>query len=180
MGSFGYMCPKCGTNVRAGELCVLRSVFHGEVIDQVVGHYDEYGGVEEDGSFDVEGSCDFQFNYDDSSYKIETHRVDNGKLVDRFWYWAYKTKKYYEESLAVISKMEAGEVVTEFPHFPNKNITDEEWERLPKPDWSLAKSGVSAYHKYCFDRLADEEKAMNIPSRSDPDQSWGGARKKYM
>ena len=180
MGSFGYMCPKCCKNVRAGELCVLRSVLHGEVIDQVVGHYDEYGSVEEENTFDVEKSNDFQFNYDDSSYKIEVSRVYNGKLIESFWYWDNKTRKYYEESMHVIDRLQAGEIVTDFPECPKYEDTIAEWRALPVPDWSLAKSGVSAYHKYCFDRLSDEEKNKNIPSRTDPDQSWGGARKKYM
>lgn len=180
MGSFGYMCPGCGKNVRAGELCVLRSVLHGEVIDQVVGHYDEYGSVEEENAFDVKKSGDYQFHHEDSSYKIETSRVHDGKLIDSFWYWAGKNERYHEESINVLNRMRAGEVVTDFPKPIKYEDAVAEWRELPKPDWSFARSGVSAYHKYCFDRLSDEEKAKNIPSRSDPDQSWGRPRKKYM
>ena len=75
MGSFGYMCPKCGKNVRAGELCVLRNVLHGEVIGQTIGHYDEYGGVDEDETFDVGTGGKLCFNYEDSSYKVEVSRI---------------------------------------------------------------------------------------------------------
>ena len=179
MGSFGYMCPQCGKNVRAGELCVLRNVLHGEVIGQTEGHYDEYGGVDEDETFDVGTGGELCFNYEDSSYKVETSRLYNGKLIDFFWYQASEWEEYHKKSIDAIEKLRSGEVV-ELPTLRSRDEAFVEWDALSKPDWSLAKSGVSAYHKYCFDRLSDEEKAKNIPSRADPDQSWGGPRKKYM
>lgn len=180
MGSFGYMCPKCGKNVRAGELCVLRNVLHGEVIEQTTGHYDEYGGVDEDETFDVGMSGNLCFNYEDSSYKVEVSRVHNGKLIEYFWYHAAKYDEYWSKFKEICKKLEAGEIVEEYPQSPDRNETLAEFMALPVPDWSIARSGVSAYHKYCFDRLSNEEKDKNIPSRTDPDQSWGGPRKKYM
>ncbi len=179
MGSFGYMCPKCGTNVRAGELCVLRNILHGEVIGQTVGHYDEYGSVDEDETFDVGTSGNLCFNYEDSSYKIETHRLYNGELIEYFDYYMDKMHEHLTKSIEVCRKIKAGEAV-ELPNMPTRDELLAEFQTFPVPDWSLARSGVSAYHKYCFDRLSDEEKAKNIPSRTDPDQSWGGPRKKYM
>ena len=180
MGSFGYICPKCGKNVRAGELCVLRNVLHGEVIGETIGHYDEYGGVHEDETFDVGTGGKLCFNYEDSSYKVEVSRIHNGKLIEFFWYHAEKWDKYFEQSLEVARKLKAGEAVEEIPRMSSNDEVLAEFKTLPVPDWSLAKSGVSAYHKYCFDRLSDEEKAKCIPSRTDPDQSWGRPRKKYM
>lgn len=180
MGSFGYMCPKCGKNVRAGELCVLRNVLHGKVIGQTIGHYDEYGSVHEDESFDVGAGGKLCFHYEDSSYKVETSRMHNGKLIDFFWYQMEKHDEYHAKMREIIAKLKAGEIVEEFPHDITREKAFVEWDALPKPDWSLARSGVSAYHKYCFDRLGDEEKDKNIPSRTDPDQSWGVPRKKYM
>ena len=50
MGSFGYICRGCGTqivgdSVKGGEKCVLIHVRHGEELGRVEGHYNEYGGV---------------------------------------------------------------------------------------------------------------------------------------
>lgn len=111
---------------------------------------------------------------------METSRVHQGKLIDFFWYQAGKWEEYHKRSIDALEKLRNGEVVEEFPSLQKHEELFVEWDSLPKPDWSMARSGVSAYHKYCFDRLSDEEKGKNIPSRTDPDQSWGGARKKYM
>lgn len=50
MGSFGYICKGCGSNIRGeavlgGEKCVLIHVRHGKELGRVEGHYNEFGGV---------------------------------------------------------------------------------------------------------------------------------------
>lgn len=180
MGCYGYICPKCGKNIRSGELCVLRNVRHGEVIDETVGHYDEYGGVEEDNSFDTGDAGTSFFNFDDSIWKYMTHRVYNGKLISWFDYWMGKWDENHHEILSWFKLFKEGKVVGDPPQMRKREDVEAEFLAFPKPDVTLARSGVSAYHKYCFDRLSDEEKEKNICSLDDPDQSWGAPRKKYM
>ena len=47
MGCFGYICPVCGKNIRAGESCLLIHKRDGRELGRTTGHYDGYGGVEE-------------------------------------------------------------------------------------------------------------------------------------
>ena len=51
MGCFSYICPVCKTNIRTGEKCVLIHKRDGKEIGRTRGHYDGYGGVEEDDNF---------------------------------------------------------------------------------------------------------------------------------
>lgn len=50
MGQYSYICRGCGQSIRRGELCVLRHVRSGEVLGEVTGYYDGYGGVVNDKS----------------------------------------------------------------------------------------------------------------------------------
>ena len=180
MGCYGYICPKCGKNIRGGELCVLRNVRHGEVIDETEGHYDEYGGVEENDLFDTRNACESMFNFGDSIYYYETCRMYNGQLISWFNYWMKKLNENNERLLVWFELLKEGKEAGDPPQLHQRDATEAEFLALPKPDITLAKSGVSAYHKYCFDRLSKEEKSKNICSVGDPDQSWGKARKRYM
>lgn len=47
---------------------------------------------------------------------------------------------------------------------------------LNSKDNPNGKSGIAAYHSVCKDKVIDEL----TPSDSDPNQSWGRARKKYL
>lgn len=181
MGCFGYICPKCGTNIRGGEVCVLRNVRHGEVIDETTGHYNEYGGVEESDTFDTRDAAISCFDFDDSIWRYETYRILNGKLISYNNYMTDKIHQQNEKMLEILEQLKEGKEVVDWStlHMSHYDIS-EEFSKLPIPDVALAKSGVSAYHKYCFDNMSDAEKAENICSRSDPDQSWGRARKKYI
>lgn len=48
MGCFSYICPVCKINIRTGEKCVLIHKRDGKEIGRTRGHYNGYGGVEED------------------------------------------------------------------------------------------------------------------------------------
>ena len=41
-------------------------------------------------------------------------------------------------------------------------------------------SGIVAYHSKCYHKAIKEKTFNLIPSESDPDQSWGKVRKKYI
>ena len=56
----------------------------------------------------------------------------------------------------------------------------EEWDKLKRYVPIEISSGVEAWHKYCYERATEEEKNKHIISESDPDQSWGNPRKKFM
>lgn len=51
MGCFSYICPLCNSNIRTGEKCLLIHKREGRELGRVVGHYNDYGGVEEDPDF---------------------------------------------------------------------------------------------------------------------------------
>lgn len=180
MGCYGYICPKCGKNIRGGELCVLRNVRHGVVIDEIVGHYNEYGGVEESETFDVRSAGASYFDFEDSMYRCLIHRTDNGEQVTWGGYLARRMEPYNKQLNKAIDDIKAGKQNVQIPQIPSEEDIKKDFLELPKLDMALVKSGVSAYHKYCFDRLSDEEKEKNICSVDDPEQSWGKPRKKYM
>ena len=53
MGCFSYICKGCGTSIRSvdgqSEKCVMIHVRHGKELGRIMGHYNGYGGVEEEG-----------------------------------------------------------------------------------------------------------------------------------
>jgi hypothetical protein len=87
---------------------------------------------------------------------------------------------YNKQVNKAIDDIKAGKQNVQIPQLPSREDIEKDFLALPKLDMALVKSGVSAYHKYCFDRLSDEEREKNICSLDDPDQSWGRPRKEYM
>ena len=89
MGCFGYICPICGENIRNGERCILIHKRNGIEIGRTEGHYNGYGGVEEDAIFRGETGpnshkeiCDSEFRLD-SSYRFGRMRVlPDGRFLD--------------------------------------------------------------------------------------------------
>lgn len=89
MGCFGYICPICKKSIRSGEKCVLIHKRNGIEIGRTEGHYDSYGGVEEDKVFRSEMGpnshreiCDSEFGLS-SSYRFGRMRVlPDGRLLD--------------------------------------------------------------------------------------------------
>ena len=89
MGCFGYICPICKKSIRSGEKCVLIHKRNGIEIGRTEGHYDSYGGVEEDKVFRGETGpnshreiCDSEFGLS-SSYRFGRMRIlPDGRLLD--------------------------------------------------------------------------------------------------
>lgn len=54
-----------------------------------------------------------------------------------------------------------------------------EWKSLQKDEKNPPRSGIEAWHKYCYDMASKELKDKHIISESDPNQSWGKPRAKY-
>ena len=53
----------------------------------------------------------------------------------------------------------------------------EEFNKKQYAQFIEAKSGVVAYHKYCFEHA---KKVDYTPSKPDPEQGCGSPRKKYL
>lgn len=89
MGCFSYVCPICKSSIRAGEMCILIHKRNGIEIGRTEGHYDSYGGVEEDKVFRGEISpnsheeiCKSEFQMD-SSFRFGRMRIlSDGRLLD--------------------------------------------------------------------------------------------------
>jgi hypothetical protein len=57
------------------------------------------------------------------------------------------------------------------------------WERLApysEVHTEAPRSGIEAWHAYCFDRAVPAAREAHVISEDDPDQSWGKPRKKYL
>lgn len=168
MGCFGYLCVKCGASIREGEKAVLKHIRHGEVMGETRGTYNSYGGVEED-----------------DEYRGD-HKRTNGHMV--IWESEYR----FEDSIGYEAKIYKGKPVTWMDYRGVKvsegveDLSDEiysEWASLPKYKRDgKPRSGVEAWHEYCYDRArgTEELKEEHRISEDDPDQSWGKPRKKFM
>lgn len=91
MGCFSYICPVCGKNIRGGEKCVLIHKREGVEVGRTEGHYDEYGGVIEDGTFrkgiglnSHEEICASEFGLTSSFHFGSIRVLPNGKLLDSY------------------------------------------------------------------------------------------------
>lgn len=165
MGCFGYICNKCDLSIRGGEKAVLKHIRHGEVLGETSGTYDYYGRVEEDSVFrnndqdninNHEEICKSEFDFLDSSGY-------DGKI--------YKGKPVQWMKFREIKVAEGTEDLSQKIYF--------EWDKLPSVKVVNPRSGTEAYHKYCYERTSEEERAKHTISKSDPNQSGGSPRKKY-
>lgn len=89
MGCFGYICPICRKSIRNGERCILIHKRNGVEIGRTEGHYDSYGGVEEDSIFRGESGpnsheeiCKSEFQMDSSFRFGRMRMLPDGRLLD--------------------------------------------------------------------------------------------------
>lgn len=92
MGCFSYICPLCKTNIRTGEKCVLIHKRDGKEIGCTRGHYNGYGGVEEDDNFrkangpnSHEEICFSEFQLNSSFCHGYKKIAPNGKVFNSSW-----------------------------------------------------------------------------------------------
>ena len=171
MGMFSYLCSKCGLSVRGGEQAVLRHIRHGQLVGEARGTYDGYGRVEEDALYrhefpkhpnDVDQLFRSEFELLDSLWFVSTARIYQGEPLT----WInYRTAAVANGVGDLSPQMYA------------------EWEGLPlysEVYTDFPRSGIEAWHAYCFDHTNDEAKNQHHISVHDPNQSWGKPRKKYL
>lgn len=188
MGSYGYICNICKTAVNAGELCYLRHVRHGEVLGETIGHYDEYGGVDEDEIFNGEdgmNSCDeigkSEMDLPDSVENMNKYdRMINGERMDFLDYKFGYINSFYDniESLVDEDKISPEELKELYSQKKNNDTLRSEFLSYPLVSFD-AKSGIVACHKKCYSEASPEQQNDLTPSRSDPNQSWGMAREEF-
>jgi hypothetical protein len=194
MGCIGYICKGCGTAIRGncydgGELCIMKHVRHGEVLGEVVGHYDEYGRViEEEGKenrfrgedeTDINSHseiCDSEFGMNDSR-RSQVEHIYKDKTYD---FSLYLLKRKVEIIMAESEKGEAEELAADKLVESHDFFIQckEEFKKLPVFK-RKAKSGIVAWHKKCYDEATEEQRNDLTPSEDDPDQSWGRIRKRF-
>ena len=110
MGCFGYICPICKKSIRSGEKCVLIHKRNGIEIGRTEGHYDSYGGVEEDKVFRSETGpnshreiCDSEFGLS-SSYRFGRMRIlPDGRLLDSDVIFSFVKEYILSHTLDVIA-----------------------------------------------------------------------------
>lgn len=167
MGLFSYICPCCNKNIRYGEKVHLRHIRHGKLLGETEGTYNGYGGVEEDNVYRAwKSRCD-TINCHEELCKSEFGFMDS---VD------YNAKIYKGTPL---QWMEYRETKVSEGMSDLCNTMYEEWSSLKKYKVKKVLSGISAYHKYCYNRISDEEKEKFVISKNDREQGCGPARKKY-
>ena len=193
MGCFGYICKGCGTPVRGdcfngGELCHMKHVRHGEVIGEVTGHYDEYGRVieqdkDQPGAFRgyVDGPnshreiCKSEFDFEDSDGShLNYMRIIDGERISWDTFLSIRHFEIYIKFKDHAEGMESALTELEKSH----DALREEFDSYPKVEREI-KSGIAVWHKKCYDKATDEQRADLTPSAPDPDQSCGKVRKKF-
>lgn len=166
MGCFGYICNGCKKSINGGEQAVFKHIRHGQVLGEATGTCDNYGSIEEDKIYR---------NYDKNNInnhleicKSEFDLLDS-KGYDGKIYKGKPTKWMEFRKLKVAEGMEG----------LCQEMYDE-WDKLEPYKVEEVKSGVEAWHKYCYDRAPEDIKEQHIISEIDPNQSLGAPRKEYM
>lgn len=111
MGCFGYICSVCETQIvgdchAGGELCRLQHIRDDEVIGEVIGHYNEYGGVIEDETYRNDDDdnpnnhdeiCKSEFGLPESIHFGDVKRLKDGQTLDMRWLnrIGFKLKSYH-------------------------------------------------------------------------------------
>ena len=182
MGMYGYICRHCGKNIRGGEIAHLIHVRHGEILGECIGHYNGYGGVDEDPVFDrwseeADGSPNChdevmvsKFDLPDSVEKTEDaipSKLMDGKPVS---FKDVMFKMYGTRSLFGLPYGSLETLRAEYEALPDN----------PTPVSEKIASGVVAYHEKCYCIANKKGKIVLQPSESDPEQSWGKPRKKFL
>lgn len=201
MGCFGYICNKCGQNIREDEKCVLRHLRHGEILGEATGSYSGYGGVKEDKVFRSrqeeglttinthEELCASDFDFKDSKhreiYRDHSLREYKGEPVNLAKFFEIVEPEYKD----LIQKLHEYNFSDDILSCNIAELSDllREFNELPfyqdKVDPEIIKSGVVAFHSKCYHSLKDnpeDEKLRRTPSESDYNQGCGVPRKKFL
>lgn len=192
MGCFGYICNKCGKNIRDGEKAVLRHVRHGEILGETIGEYDSYGRVYEDSvfrSWEKEEKSYLNINSHEEICKSEFDLYDSKERETK----NLATKDFNGEEVGLdeylkkvtnvtIEKISFGEATKEEKEELLKCIKD--YNDLPEyENPTEAKSGTVAFHAKCYKSLGFSEEELELrktPSEIDPDQGCGTPRKQFI
>lgn len=176
MGEFSWICPKCKRSIVYGELVHLRHIRHGIVLGETIGYNNGYGYYSLSGTdplfgIDSDELPENESNYPNTSEEIEISlcefedsaefekKLYNGKFYD--WIEFRKLLGY-------------GDLTVTPP-----DSVYELWDSLSYVSQRDIKSGISAYHEYCFKSLTDDERNANVISEDDPNQGRGDPKFDY-
>lgn len=169
MGLFSYICPSCRSNIRVYEVAHFEHIRHGKVLGVADGTYDGYGRVFGNSIWadDNPNNINSNENLVKSQFLLGDSKEFSGKLFEgEAVNWGDFIKK----------------MGYEFPPIHIKAYPDEVydvWRSLDEPNIK-PRSGISAYHKACWDSLSKSGKSRHTLSSSDEAQGCGEPRTKYM
>ena len=182
MGCYSYICKECNKSINENEGVHLFHIRHGKVLGEAVGRYNGYGGVKENTGYDNKY---FDKNETDSANANCHDEIIRSyfKLEDSCYInEERKHMKAYKKDIVTKNKyqlMRINELVKEGKHeeaFLQPDKIFEEFNQLPPAPSIVAKSGVVAYHQYCYNHSIKRDMS---PSTLDPNQGCGKPRKKY-
>ena len=184
-------------------------VRHGEEIGRVEGHYDEYGRIIEqedlpekekyrgnnDGPNGHNEICRSEFELEDSFFRLEGMRLYDGKEISYMEYIRMgMSQAIGGELLTLLDKAQKSEIMSILgtsrakaellarqyirEKMENSGEFEKQFAALPRVTRKIY-SGTVVWHSLCYQQASDAERADLTPSRSDPDQSWGGIRKEF-
>ena len=162
----------------------MKHIRHDKVLGEVVGHYDEYGGVlEQDWQNDADINshyelCQSEFDMDDSRVGIEL-RIYKGIAMDADLH----RLSYGNDVLDKGIEGTTDEAIEAVRYINSQEFIDEceaSFKELPLAPRPKTHSGIAAWHKKCYDEATEKERNDTTPSEQDPDQSWGEPREEFI
>lgn len=188
MGCYSYICNHCHGNLRGGEKVHLTHVRHGQVLGEVEGTYNEYGSVKEETTFDKwDGVPSTDPNCHDEVMASCFDFKDSAQLELQEQVRIYEGKEYDFLAFVDMKCMENPDKYSSSKWWPHPSldwyIRDQfipEFEALEYAKGFEPASGVAAYHARCYDVAKKKGTLTMTPSKSDPDQGCGAARKKFL
>lgn len=180
MGMFSYICPACRTPINGTERVHFRHIRHGIVLGETEGKHDGYGRVY--GTSECSDPLYRAWKSDLPKGREDYHNTHEEICKSEFG---------LPDSIGFDGKIYEGEPITWIQFriklgYPlNGEVPPQEvydiWDSLPKYEREgRAKSGTSAYHVYCWNRLTERQKNNLVISDNDKNQGWGAERSKYL
>lgn len=205
MGCFGFICKHCGKNIREEELCHLIHIRDGEILGEAVGHYNSYGGVEENDIFfkdnDTINSSDEILDsmlYMSTSYRGKCIQLE-GELYNSRLIYGLATSasgwfrhNFDEEFInKLIKETKTPKEIVDIAQKASKEddpvvrsyvisgLVNELMENLPESVMDKY-SGLIAYHEKCYNIAKKKGTLSKVPSDDDPNQGGGKPRKSFL
>ena len=178
MPLFSYTCPGCKTSIyfdgTKGELCILKHIRHGEILGEVTGHYNGFGGILEEDKEDQNSFYALQGDGPVSKYEIaqSVFTLEDGEK-------SRSGRIFNGVPVSFNSFLDAKEQPPGWGSGTQLNKLTEEYKSLPLSDIP-PKSGIEAWHKLCYAEASQRDKDSHIISETAPDNGLNYTRSKFL